>query len=297
MENGIKIYRNEEFGEIRTLVNEQNGEPLFCAMDVCGVLGYNQTHKAVERHVEEADRTKRPIRYPSGSKLLFFVNESGLYSLILSSKMPKARQFKNWVTSDVLPSIRKYGAYMTDATIEQAIDDPNFFVRLGKTIREDRARLSSAEVECKKQKLLIKRQNGQLLKMGTQIEGLEQQVEGLQKKVSYLDLILATTNTVTVSQIAADYGMSAIKLNRILKEMGIQYKMGDQWLLYAKYKDKGYVGSETVHIELSDGSTLTKMNTKWTQEGRLFLYDILKRVGIQPMLEQKQLDFSNKHSA
>ena len=107
----ITIFQNPEFGNIRTMRDEK-GEPLFCAKDVCDALGYDQTHKAVKRHVEEGDGTKRPTPTTSGIQQMLFINESGLYSLIIGSKLESARKFKRWVTREVLPSIRKHGGYM-----------------------------------------------------------------------------------------------------------------------------------------------------------------------------------------
>ena len=111
MSENITIFQNPEFGNIRTMRDEK-GEPLFCAKDVCDALGYDQTHKAVKRHVEEGDGTKRPTPTTSGIQQMLFINESGVYSLILGSKLESARRFKHWVTSEVLPSIRKQGGYM-----------------------------------------------------------------------------------------------------------------------------------------------------------------------------------------
>ena len=112
MNNTIQIFENKEFGAIRTM-SDQQGQTWFCAKDVCDALGYDQTHKAVKRHVEEGDGTKRPLIDSLGrEQQAIFINESGLYSLILSSKLEAARRFKHWVTSEVLPSIRKQGGYM-----------------------------------------------------------------------------------------------------------------------------------------------------------------------------------------
>ena len=111
MENQLQIFSNPEFGEVRTKVDEK-GEPWFCAKDVCDALGYKQTHKAVERHVDDEDGMKRPTPTTSGIQQMLYVNESGLYSLILSSKLENAKRFKHWVTSEVLPTIRKRGAFL-----------------------------------------------------------------------------------------------------------------------------------------------------------------------------------------
>ena len=108
----IKVFQNATFGTIRTMQDEK-GEPLFCAKDVAEALGYDQPRKAVERHVDKDDGTKRTLIDSMGRKQrATFINESGLYALILSSKLPKAREFKHWVTSEVLPAIRRQGGYM-----------------------------------------------------------------------------------------------------------------------------------------------------------------------------------------
>src|SRR5690625_3012680 len=115
---------------------------------------------------------------------------------------------------------------------------------------------------------------------------LEQQVNELKPKADYTDRILQNKGLVTISQIAKDYGMSAQAMNKKLHEMGIQYKLGSQWLLYADYHDKGYTHSQTVDITKSDGTKDIRMNTKWTQKGRLFLYEKLKKNNILPMIER-----------
>ena len=118
-----------------------------------------------------------------------------------------------------------------------------------------------------------------------QCEAQKQIIEEMEKKVSYLDLILSSTSTMTITQIAQDYGMSGQKMNKLLHKLHIQYKVSDQWILYAEYKDKCYVSSETIHFMTNEGVPCTTLNTKWTQKGRLFLYDILKKEGILPKME------------
>ena len=107
--DNLQIFKNEEFGSIRTL--NINGEPYFVGKDVAKVLAYNEPHKAVVRHIDKEDRTKHPILSNGGFQESWIINESGFYSLVLSSKLPKAKEFKHWVTSEVLPSIRKTGGY------------------------------------------------------------------------------------------------------------------------------------------------------------------------------------------
>ncbi|MBB5148215.1 phage antirepressor KilAC domain-containing protein [Ureibacillus thermosphaericus] len=124
-------------------------------------------------------------------------------------------------------------------------------------------------------------------KLTTQNLMLEQQVNELKPKADYVDTILKNKGLVTITQIAKDYGMSGTKMNELLHELKVQYKQSGQWLLYAKYQNKGYTHSDTVPITRKDGTPDIKMNTKWTQKGRLFLYDLLKRNGILPMIERE----------
>jgi phage antirepressor YoqD-like protein len=153
---------------------------------------------------------------------------------------------------------------MTKDALERAIAEPDFLIQLATTLKEEKAKRLEAEQQCEAQKQII----GEM-----------------EKKVSYLDLILSSTSTVTITQIAQDYGMSGQKMNKLLHGLRIQYKVGDQWILYAEYKDKCYVSSETIHFVTSEGVPCTTLNTKWTQKGRLFLYDILKKEGILPKME------------
>lgn len=110
----------------------------------------------------------------------------------------------------------------------------------------------------------------------------------LQPKATYLDTILNNPGLVTITQISKDYGMSGKAMNKLLHDLGVQYKQSGQWLLYSKYHNAGYTHSHTVQITHSDGSKSVKMETKWTQKGRLFLYELLKRNGHQPLIEQPQ---------
>lgn len=126
--NELKIFEHPDFGALRTVTIDD--EPYFVGKDVAEVLGYSNPQKAIRDHVDDDDKGVNEMVTPGGIQSTVFINESGLYSLILGSKLPGAKKFKRWVTSEVLPSIRKHGAYMTDETIEQVLSDPDTIIRL-----------------------------------------------------------------------------------------------------------------------------------------------------------------------
>lgn len=258
--NAIKTFENPEFGSIRTM--EINGEAWFVGKDVAEILGYANASKAVSVHVDEEDKQfimqdiadSQNGNVPMGRTKTAIINESGLYSLILSSKLPTAKKFKHWVTSEVLPAIRKTGSYSVPKD-SYLIENP-----------AERARRWAEEYEEKQQLALI--------------------VEKLKPKADYTDTVLKSKGLLTITQISKDYGMSGQKLNSLLHAFGVQYKQSGQWLLYSKYHGKGYAQSETIEFKRSDGSPDTKLETKWTQKGRLFIYARLKANGILPIIER-----------
>lgn len=263
MENQLQIFSNPEFGEVRTQVDEKS-EPWFCAKDVCDALGYNNSRDAMRKHVEIEDVAKRDTPTVSGNQKMAFINESGLYSLILSSKLESAKRFKHWVTSDVLPTIRKRGAYFTNDALERAVREPDFLIKLASAIKYERQQKEMYAQKCTEQGETIKQ---------------------LEKQSAYVDYVLQSPDLLNINQIAQDYGISAQCLNSLLRQHYIQYKSNKQWILYAKYKDKGYVHS-TTHI-LDNG--IVVMHTQWTQKGRLFLYEQLKSWGFYPIMEQQDM--------
>lgn len=272
--NELQIFQNEEFGQVRVV--EKNGEPWFVGKDVTDVLQYQNGSRDLHRHVDAEDKTSIEIFDGNQKRHVIVINESGLYSLILSSKMPKAKAFKRWVTSEVLPSIRKRGIYATDEAIEQIIKNPDFGIRLLRELKKERQ---------EKQALLLanKRQ--------------EQIIGELKPKADYTDKILQSKGTVTITQIAKDYGMSGQAMNELLHELGVQYKQSGQWLLYSEYQGKGYTKSHTIDIIRADGSPDSVMHTKWTQKGRLFLYNLLKDNGILPIIEREEEEEENENGA
>lgn len=262
--NELQIFNNPNFGEVRTL--EENGAVLFCAKDVANALGYSVPRKAVSDHCRCV--LKRNVPHPQSSTKtidMSFIPESDLYRLTFSSKLDKAEEFTDWVTSEVLPSIRKHGAYMTEVTLNNIISNPEFGIQLLTTLKQEQDKRKALELENAQQK---------------------QQLLEAKPKLEYVDQILSCKNAINITQIAKDYGMGGAKMNQILRDLGIQYKQNDQWLLYGKYAKCGYTKSNTDCYEGSDGNCYSKMRTKWTQKGRMFLYEKLKSIGVLPLIEQ-----------
>lgn len=256
--NEIKIYENPEFGKVRTI--EVNGEPWFVGKDVAEILGYSNTRDAITNHVDNEDRADVAIHDGSQNRTMTIINESGLYSLILSSKLPKAKKFKRWVTSEVLPSIRKHGLYATD----ELIANPDIAIAAFQALKEERERTRQ-------------------LKDAVAIQS--QQIAELQPKASYYDLVLNCKDLLSTTEIAKDYGKSAKWLNEYLHNRCVQFKQNGIWLLYSKYAQQGYTSTKTHTYNGNDGNTHTRPHTYWTQKGRLFIYDLLKSDGIVPLIE------------
>lgn len=142
----IQIFNSKEFGDVRAF--ELNGAPWFVGKDVAEALGYGagkSLANAVSKHVDEEDKGVTEMMTPGGVQKVIIINESGLYSLVLSSKLPSARKFKHWVTSEVLPSIRRHGAYMTDQALERAITEPDFLIKLATNLKEEKEKRLEAE--------------------------------------------------------------------------------------------------------------------------------------------------------
>ena len=142
--NELQIFKNSDFGEVRTMVID--GEPWFVGKDVAVVLGYQNSSRDINRHVDEEDRQNYQNGTFDSPRGMTVINESGLYSLILSSKLPKAKEFKRWVTTEVLPAIRRHGAYMTDQTLEAALSSPEFLIKLATELKDARDANKKLEV-------------------------------------------------------------------------------------------------------------------------------------------------------
>lgn len=258
----IRVFENSEFGEVR--VAEIDGEPWFIAADVCRALDVKNGRDAVSR-LDDDEKGVALTDTLGGKQEMAVVSEAGLYALVLSSRKPEAKAFKRWVMHDVLPSIRKHGAYMTEEILQKTLENPDFLIGLATQLKEEREKRLAAELD----KAV-----------------LGQQIAELRPKASYYDLILQCASLLSVTEISKDYGMSAKAFNKKLHELKIQYQQSGVWFLYAEYQDGGYTQTKTQNFCRSDGTQGARTHMYWTQKGRLFLYERLKAEGVLPMIER-----------
>lgn len=252
---------NFEGNQVRTVMI--GNEPCFIGKDVAEVLGYVRPADAIRTHVNTNDKLTRHFTDSGQSRSMTVINESGVYDLIFDASRQgknadirhKATVFRHWVTNDVLPSIRKNGVYMTDQTAYDITHDKDALGDL-------------------------------LLKAGSQLKQKDLVIRELKPKADYTDSMLANKGLETISMIAKNYGYSTREFNKLLHGLGIQYKQGKTWLLYAKYQDEGYTHVEPYEYTNSDGIKQVRNTMKWTQVGQKFLYDFLKSKGIMPLVEQ-----------
>ena len=241
--NEIQIFQNQEFGAIRTMCNEQ-GDVMFCAKDVCDALGYNNSREALRKHVMSDDVTKRDTVDTLGRKnFASFINESGLYSLILSSKLESARRFKYWVTSEVLPSIRKQGGYMV------ASPDESDEVIMARALQI----------------------------MYATLQRRDEQIALLKPRAEYADEVLQSISCFTVTQIAKELGMTGHDLNMLLCSHKIQYAQSGQYLLYADYARQGLAKNRNFEYHTPEGKLKTRTYLVWTERGRDFIHRLFDK--------------------
>lgn len=247
--NSVKVLTKAEVLTKEFILYGTVEEPLFLAKDVAEWIEYDLSsiNKLVQ-NVDDEEKVRSIIPTLGGEQEMWMLTEDGVYEVLMQSRKPKAKLFKKEVKS-ILKSIRLNGGYI--ANQEQLT--PEQIVANALIVAQN----------------IINNQNRQIEEMSVKMSELE-------KKSDYLDLILESKETVTVTQIAQDYGMSAKAFNKILMKLGIQHKVNGQWILYAKYLGEGYVHSKTVSITRSNGMKDTVMNTEWKQKGRIFLYNLLR---------------------
>ena len=266
--NDMQVFSNPEFGSIRTI--KVNGEPWFVLKDVCEAFG-ETNYRRVASRLEDDEKGVSQITTPGGKQNMTIVNEAGLYSALFAMQPEKARsvdneyivkrqtqlrQFKRWVTHDVLPSIRKNGGYM---------------------IPQDSPSALRALADAEEQKLKLLAENQRQAQAIADFEPIRQ----------YVDEILESQSAMATSQVAADYDLSAKALNKILYEAGIQRNVNGQWILYKRYMGKGYTKSKTIQFIRSDGRYDSTLQTQWTQKGRMLIHEVLTSRGIQAVMDRK----------
>ena len=244
MSNILK-FKHEMFGEIRTMTDEQ-GEPWFVGKDVAEALGYSDPQKAMKMHVEVGDKLTRQIVVSGQNRNVIFINESGLYSLILSSKLPQAKEFKRWVTSEVLPQIRKTGGYIPTKDAEGRL-------------------LTDLEIVCLALKIQQKT-----------IEEQHKTIEELAPKAEYCDEVLESVSCFTTTQVAKELDMTVHDLTQLLLTKKVMYKQSGQYMLYAEYARKGYARNRTHDHYDAEGNHHTRTYLVWTERGRKFIHRIVK---------------------
>lgn len=249
----LQIFNNDRFGQVRIV--PVDGELMFVAKDVCDCLEITKHRDAISR-LDSDERGSVKLDTPGGKQDIAAINEYGLYNLVLSSRKPEAKEFKRWITHDVIPAIRKTGSYsmVIPQTLPEAL------------------RAYADEVESHNATKAIVAQQ-------------EQQIAEFKPVKDYVDKILSSKSCLAITQIAADYGLSAQELNKILHEAGLQRKVGDQWILYKQHMAKGFTKSETFTFCRSDGHLDSKITTKWTQKGRLEIHSILTKLNIHAVCE------------
>ena len=287
----VAVFENPEFGMVRTATDEK-GEPWFCAKDLCDVLGYKNSSCAVNQHVRSSYVAKRYVARLAKNRFgvcegkmqvvqMIFVNESGFYALVLGSKLATAVKFKDWVTSVVLPQIRKTGGYIPvhegeseEETIRNAEEilratlkkKEELLEQQKKLLRESRIQLAESRTQLEKNKVMlaqqkkligeqdveIRRLNGvvdeqvvNIARKGENIIHLEHQVDGLMPKAIYSDNVLDSVSCFTTTQVAKELGVTAQELNRSLCALHIQYYQSGQYMLYAEYAHMGLAKSRT----------------------------------------------------
>lgn len=289
----IKILEHGDFGAIRTTTNEQ-GNFLFCGLDVAKALGYADTSKAIKQHCKKDGWAICPVIDSLGrTQDAKFLTEGNVYRLIVKSKLPSAEAFETWVFDEVLPALRKHGLYASD----ELLGDDEKLLAAKELLKTEKERMKQEREKCKKLRLenkaLLKDKNELLLLSESQEELIEsfqeiaemnqEIIEEQQSIIDYVDIILSSDLDMTATQIAADYGISAIRLNNLLHEDGIQRKVNGQWVLYRKFMNMGLTSSFTGFTE-NHGHCYVQ--TRWTQQGRLFIHQTMLKAGITPVCER-----------
>lgn len=257
MNNEVQIFENTG-RKIDLPVKEVDGQVYFEAEASAIGLGIY-----LEKNGTQYVRWERVRKYLNSPQVEKgdWITEPQFYKLAFKASNDVAEKFQDWVATEVLPSIRRHGAYLTDKKLDEVLLNPDTLIKLATELKAER--------------------EGRLI--------AEQRVNELTPKASYYDLVLKNESLVTITQIAKDYGMSGREMNAKLHDLKVQYKQGSTWLLYSKYQKTGWTHSDTIVVDRTDGTKKAVMQTKWTQKGRLGLYELLKSNGVLPLIERDDI--------
>ena len=244
--NNLQTFNNPEFGEIRTM--QINNEPWFVGKDVTDILGYQNGTRDINRHVDDEDKGSTEMVTPGGKQSMTIINESGLYSLIMGSKLPSAKKFKRWVTSEVLPSIRKNGAYMTEQTLEKALASPDFLIQLATQLKEEQDARKQAEKIIEEQK----------------------------PKTIFADAVASSKTSILIGDLAKlicqnGYKIGQRRLFEWLRANNFLIKNGDSRNMpQQRYVEQGLFEIKESNVQNPDGSVRTTRTTKVTGKGQIY---------------------------
>ena len=270
MDNKVEKYVHDEFGELDVMMMDDKF--WFPATKCAEILGYSHPENAVLRHCKGS--LKRGVLTAGGVQDVNFIPEGDLYRLIIRSKLESAQRFEEWIFDGVLPTIRKHGAYIMPDMLEELQRNTETNAELLKSLAEEQRERIAAEERYRN----LEYENKQL---ATASKLLEETLEEAKPKISYYDTILQNPAAVPVTLIAKDYGMPAVRFNRLLHGFHIQYRVGGTWELYQEHACQGYTHGNVYYTKSGEA----KVHTCWTQKGRLFLYEFLKERMILPKVE------------
>lgn len=251
MKRNLMEFMHQDFGAVRGV--EINGEPWLIGKDVARALGYKNTRDALSRHVDSEDKGVENYDSLGGGQKTVIINESGFYSLVLRSNLPAARKFKRWVTSEVLPSIRKHGAYMAPSLLDQVMAEPEFLFVVFDRLQAERQGRQKAE-RC--------------------VQKLESRVEEMESKAKFYDIAMTSRTTVSLAQAAAILNLryGNVTLVRVLKKMGVLKADNTPT---RKYLDQGYFTVKEKSISTCDGVKILR-STRVYQKGLSWMARVLK---------------------
>lgn len=257
-ETQIEVFSNDFFGNVRVV--KVDGQPWFVGKDITEKLGYQNGSRDINRHVDIEDMSETTLHDGKQNRKMKLINESGLYSLILSSDLPSAKLFKRWVTNDILPSIRQTGGYIPHNECES-----------------DEEILAKALLVANR---TIEKKNNKIKVLEKETLKLVDVIESQKPKLEYLDKILSCDDALLMTSIAFDYGLSAQALNKILAEERVQRNVRGQWILYSDYLGKGYTKTETKEF-----GGKPRVQTLWTQKGRMLIHEILTKREVKAIMD------------